>query len=420
MRRNTERESMTFDESYIRKVLEPKIKEDWIKEKTYLPEFLPCFGEGERRENEKRISESLGRFRGRMNGFSYRPGRKKRWKQDMEKLLHEILWTEPLLGIESALPRESLAAFEREMKVFVRRSRRFDPGLGLSDLGQALRNYMVYAIFCEMNGVSQKCTSAIFGYSMMYPYSDNYTDAPGRTREELLHYYKLMADKIRGGSFGAVSEHDWKTVELLEAVEQSYVRPNDLYEGLLLILDAQKESQRQSGQDDPLTEDEVFAVTVYKGGISVLIDRYFMDKPLTEKDYEFYYGFGFLLQLCDDLQDMASDRACGSSTVFTMCRTGEEVAGNVNRLIHYMKKLFASCDCVREGFRDFLLRQCSLLILISAARSREYMTEEWLAWLEERLPVSADFLAEVTEGFTPGLLEKGNKRYMKMIDVLVG
>lgn len=410
---------MTFDERYIRGVLEPNIKEDWLIEKTSLPEFLPQIGKDERRANEKRISESLERFRGQMNGFSYLPGRKKRWKKDMEKLLHEILWTDPLIGVESALSRESLEAFEKEMKVFVRRSRSFDASLGLGDLGQGIRNYMVYAIFRELNGLSQRCTSGVFGYSMMYPYSDNYMDTPGRSREELLHYHKLIRDKIRGDGFDAVSEHDRKTVELLEAIEQSYARPDDLYEGLQLILEAQRDSYRQSDRENPLTEEEVFDLSVFKGGISVLIDRYLIDKPMSEKDYKFYYGFGFLLQLCDDLQDIASDKEWGCSTLFTMCRTKGEVVETVNRLLHYMKKLFASCECAREEFREFLLQQCSLLILISAAGSRDYMTEEWLGWLEERLPVSIDFLEEITGSFSPEFLEKNNKRYMKMIDALV-
>lgn len=407
---------MTFDECDIRNALTLKIKEGWLNEKTCLPELLPEFSKEQKRVNEKRISENLNRFRKQIDAFSPTPGRKSRWKCGMERLIHEVLWAEPLFDIGEALTKESLGTWEEEIKTFVRRARRFDSTLTVEALGQALRNYIVYAIFCEINGQPQTCASDIFGYSMLYPYTDNYIDAPCRSREELLHYTKLVRDKIMGKSCNPVTEHDKKTVELLSLLEKSHSRSDDLYKGLLLLLEAQRDSQKQSDREQPLTADGVLTVTLLKGGISVLLDRYFIGLPLTEKDYEFYYGFGFLLQLCDDLQDIACDRKSGCRTVFSMSSSKEETIQNVNRLIHFMKRLLDSCVCVREELREFLIRNCLLLILISAAGSREYMTEEWLAWLEGRLPVSVDYLQELKRSFTQGDLKKNKKDMMRMVD----
>lgn len=413
------RGKMKFNAHGIRKTLTPKIKENWLNESTCLPQFLPTFSKEQKQRNEKRISESLGHFRKQMDIFSHLPRRKKRWKNEMEDLLHEILWTEPLLGIEKAMSKESFDAFEAEMKALVRRVRRFDPALTLMAMGQALRNYIVYAIFLELNGLPQRCTANIFAYSMLYPYTDNYIDAPGRSREELSHYIKLIEDQILGKNVDAVTEHDRKTVELLSLVKASYEEPKDIDMKLLLLLEAQVDSQKQTDLENPLTDDELLMVTLLKGGLSVLLDRYFIGLPLTENDYEFYYSLGFLLQLCDDLQDISVDREEGCRTVFSTCQSKEETVQNVNRLFHFVKKRFDSYDCVRKEFKNFFMQNCLLLILTSAARSREYMTAEWQVWLEDRLPVSAEYLQERKRNDSSEALKKSHEELMKMVDAYI-
>lgn len=411
---------MTFDESYIREVLTLKIKESWLNEKTCLPDFLPLLTKEQRGLNEKRISDKLDRFQKQMNAFSPLPGRKKRWRRDMDELLHEILLSEPLFGIAGAMSQESLCSFEEELREMFRRIRKFDPGLTMESVGQALRNYIVYAVFRELNGLPQSCTPEIFGYSMLYPYTDNFMDAPGRSGEEKRHYTKLIANKLQGKECDPVTEHDRKTVTLLDLAGGSHPKPDDTDKGLLLILKAQKDSQKQSDRENPLPADQVLGISIFKGGFSVVLDRYYIGTPLTEKDYEFYYGFGFLLQLCDDLQDLSIDRESGCRTVFSISRSKEETVLKVNQLLHSIKSLFASCECDREEFKEFLMQNCFLLVLTSAAGSKEYMTKEWLAWLEKRLPVSMDYLEELMRGFSPEALIKENKEFMKMLDTLVG
>lgn len=410
-------EEMKFDECDIPGALTLKVKENWLGEKTCPPEFLPLFSKDQKQANETRLSEAASRLRKQITAFSHVRTRKKQWKNEMEQLLCEMVWMDPMLRIEKAMTKESFTAFEEEMKALVRRVRRFDPKLTMEELGQALRNYMVYAVFLELNGLPQKCTANIFGYSMLYPYTDNYVDAPNRSKEELHRYNRMIADQIQGESYDAVTNHDRRTIELLSLAQESYARPDDGYGGLLLMLEAQQESQKQNDREHPPTEDETLVITLLKGGVSVLLDRYFIGLPLTEKDYHFYYEFGFLLQLCDDLQDISSDQQSGCHTVFSACRSKEETVRNVNRLIHRMKRLFDAYECAREPFKEFLLRNCLLLILCSAAASREYMTEKWLVWLEERLPVSMDYLQKIARSDFHQTLGRSNRELMKMVDV---
>lgn len=419
---------MIFNKTYIEEVLSEKIKEEWKRTNNASGDSffgLPESSLEEKRINEARVSENIEKMRVQMDAFSS-PIRnpfwnRKHWKRKTERMFDEILWGEELLGIENVMSKDGLDGFKEETKTFVRKVRSFDSELQLEDMGQAIRNYIVYAIFRELNGLPQICTEAIFGYSMLYPYTDNYIDDKNRTKEEKKHYNKLIEDKLKGNTYEVLSRHEEKTVQLLSAIEGDYERPNDIYEGLLLMLEAQRNSQYQPESTTPLTEEEIIDISVYKGGLSVLIDRYFVNKSLTENDLFFYYGFGFLLQLCDDLQDITEDKENGSRTLFSVCKTPEETQHVINRLLLYAENLFKRCDCKKEEFKEFLLRNCYMLILFSAAGSREHLAEEWIMWAEGRMPVSIEYIDRLKSSFIlpEGESKRRNGKYMKMMDTLL-
>lgn len=414
---------MIFEKTTLCK-LTKQIIESWEQEQITLPDNLPVINQDTQHENEKRIQLNINRFREHINQFPGKGilsgrGKQKQWTKEMDRLLEEVLWQEPLLSVDKAMSKESLEDFQEQIKVFIRRVRRFDKKLSMADMGQAVRNYIVYAIFRKLKEMPQICTNASFGYSMLYPYTDNYIDNPKRSAEDKKHYNTLIYEKLLKGTSKAACKHEVKTLELLSAIEEDYKRPDEIYQGLLYMLEAQKESQKQGEHKLMLTKEEIEEISVYKGGLSVLIDRYYVNVPFTENDLYFYYGFGFLLQLCDDLQDIGQDREEGSRTIFSVCRTTGETEQMVNRLFHYTKNLFAYCDCASKEFKEFLLCNCYRLILFSAAGSAKYFSEEWLAWAQERLPVSMEYFKTIRKSFAGEALLKNEKGYLRMIDAMV-
>lgn len=431
-----------FDKEVLNEMSE-KLIAAWREAPGTEPDFLEDYPLEARQEKERQIrhmvekgKEGLGEYPASF--FAVR--KRKKWKKRMEGMLEEALWKEPLLDMAGAMEREQLLEFRTCLKEFLQKVRKFDKSLDFEDMGQAARNYMVYAIFLVLNGRALHYRPAAFGYSMLYPYTDNFIDAPDRTKEEKERYNRLIKKKLMGEPVRPLSRHERKTAQLLGQVEADYGRPHEVYKGLLLMLEAQVKSLKQEerwrlrqeaggqGTAAPLeAEAAALEVSVYKGGVSVLTDRYFIDVPFTERDMYFYYGFGFLLQLCDDLQDIAQDKAEGNPTVFSLCRTQEEASWKVNKLLHFARSLFAACDAKKEGFRDFLQKNCYLLILASAAGSREWMEESWLTGMERRLPVSLEYL----HGYGGNLLGNGKKgekgikekkerqRLLGMLDVLL-
>lgn len=413
---------MVFNREYMRSTLSARIQKIWEDRSELLPDFLTECAEGDKRENELRISENVDVFKKQLNRFPY-PSflffRRRRWKRETEKLFKKTLFEEPLLGLNGSMPEETMKAFERQAKVFIKRAREFDGRLGLMDMGQALRNYLVYAIFLELNGLKQNCSSAIFGYSMLYPYTDNYIDNPERTEDEKKHFNRLIMDKIKGIPYEALSLHEKRTAMLLAAIEEDYKRPDEIYDGLLYMLEAQKNSQRQSDKETSLSEEDILAISIYKGGLSVLIDRYFINKPPSEEDIYFYYGFGFLLQLCDDLQDISQDKREGSRTIFSSCNTKEETQRKINKLLHYTEYIFSSYHSERGEFKQFLLHNSYLLILFSAAGSKEHITKEYLSELEKKMPVSMEFMESLKHELDSAVPQEENPKYMRMLDELL-
>ncbi len=73
---------------------------------------------------------------------------------------------------------------------------------------------MVYAIFREQNGLPQNVLPPFFGYSMLYPFTDNFLDDPSHTEEEKIHYNKLIHHRISGLPVTLLSLHEEKTAML--------------------------------------------------------------------------------------------------------------------------------------------------------------------------------------------------------------
>ena len=395
---------MIFDKNYITSALLPRIRGLWLSSQDTFPDFLSPVSLEEKRNNEAWVTAAMERLQRHMKAFPSRSriavrlpfSRKQpeqaaysqspspqlqKWTQEMESLFHGLLFDEPILGICRAMSEDSLIAFQASMKDFLRQVRSFAPEMKPEDMGQALRNFMVYSIFREQNGLPQDCASSIFGYSMLYPFT-------------------VYPSPESVASYGEASG-------------------KDIRQGLLLMLEAQEISQKQADASLFLTERNIMDISIYKGGLSVLIDRFFINLKMTEEEILFYFGFGFLLQLCDDLQDIGEDKGNGSRTLLSSCCTPEETAARVNRLFSYTAGLFDLCPCRNPAFRDFLLQNCHELILTSAAGSGSWFDEAYLKKLEEYLPVSLSFLSEQKEKLPTAFPSGNEERILEMLDAFL-
>lgn len=403
---------MEISRSTIKEVYLKHIKEDWLNADTSLPDFIPPILLKEKQANETFIRKTVKAFKKLKKDHS---------KRNALKLLNQVLQQENILGIHKVLDENTLTAFQTEMKSLLRSIRIFAPELELEDIGQALRNYSVYAMFNELHGVAQNCSSAIFGYSMLYPFTDNYIDNPLHSSIEKQLYNKLIKDKLSGISVTPICEHHEKTCRLLDAIESDYPREKDasIYTLLLLMLEAQEDSLAQQNEDIHLSLDDRLDISLYKGGVSVLIDRYFVHKEITQEDMYFYLAFGFFLQLADDLQDIGEDLAKGSQTLLNYEVTQKYAEKTVNQMFHFLHTLFLSYNSSKSTFQEFILHNSYQLILLSVLQSKEYFSDSYLSYIEGYLPITPAFIEELKASLPKNKDAMNQTTMMKLLDEMI-
>src|SRR5690606_24263012 len=101
-------------------------------------------------------------------------------------------------------------------KVFINQCKVFDNEMNYEDIGQAMRNVWIVSLLQKMKDIDISFTMAIFGYSMLYPYTDNYLDNLDISREEKKEfnnrfYKRLCGEEVEGRNF-----HEKQVFKLVE------------------------------------------------------------------------------------------------------------------------------------------------------------------------------------------------------------
>jgi len=405
-----------FVERYI-----SKVKDRWLSTSACFPEFLQPVADDVREQNNKYIEELAKKLTGHIDSFSRLPHKKKKWKQGLLAIIDDWLFSKELTAIHRAIDPASLRALYNELMEFLRQERHFSPELTLDEIGQAIRNYIVYAMFKLIHKDESPFSMAAFGYSMLYPFTDNYIDSSLHLPDEKQAYNRLIRSKISGEAVKPATRHEKKTCRLLSAIESEYPRSsnNEIYQLLLMMLDAQELSIKQQNTSPLLSEEERLDISLYKGGVSVLIDRYLVKKALTEDEIIVYLGLGFFLQLADDLQDIGEDSSLGYQTLLTINTTRGANEKTVNKLLNFIHEILTPFKPDNELVKDFVLDNCYQLIFTSVIGSREFFSDEYINRLEKLMIFKTEHMRKLRDSLYKPLDKRNNKKYLKMLDVAI-
>ncbi|MDF2821429.1 MAG: hypothetical protein K0R15_1870 [Clostridiales bacterium] len=394
------------------------IKNEWLSTSNLFPDFMSAISNETKLQNEHYIQNVFHNFQRQIKSYPRTPIGRNKWKQATENMLMDVLYNEMVLDIHQSIPKQSLDALQEELKDFLRQLRSFAPEISFSEIGQALRNYIVYIMFKEINQLSTGFSSACFGYSMLYPFTDNYIDSKKYSNKQKAEYNQIIRDKIVGKEIHPDSIHQQKTCDLLQMIESKYPRNDNpmIYSLLLNMLDAQENSMRQQNSGSLLTADERLDISLYKGCISVLIDRYFVDKEITEEDMIFYNGFGFFLQIVDDLQDIKEDSIQGNQTIFTVDLHSDNIEKITNKMLHFVHQIMQTYQAENDKVKNFILFSCYQLIFSSIVGSKEFFSKEYLDKTESYYIVTYPYLEKVRGNQITNIDFKNQTKYMKILD----
>ena len=296
--------------------------------------------------------------------------------------------------------RNGFSQIGREL---ARQARRLDPIVSMIDILQAARNAWTACGLQMLLGRPVQLTPAIFAYSMLYPYSDNYLDDAAVTRKEKLSFSERFRERLAGNCMEPANGREeiiWRLIGLIEG-EYPRARFPRVYASLLAIHHAQEESLRQL---HTLPKDKIdpAALTIEKGGTSVLADAYLAAGDLTQAEAQFAFNWGVVLQLGDDLQDLYSDKARGSLTLFTSAAASGTLDEVTNRTLHFFQEVMTQMEGLSKAslsLKELLAGSSRLLLIRSAANAPEAYSTEYLCKLEKYSPFRFDFLREREQRF---------------------
>ncbi len=301
------------------------------------------------------------------------------------------------LGVEAVYD----ARFVDSTRAFLRMARDFDPGLSVASVFQALRNVWIMNTLQFYVGREVKTTDAVFGYSMIYPYLDNLLDDAGAPESEKLAKLRKLKSWLEGGAERPADRHEEKIQALVGMVEREFSRSGfpQVFQSMLAIYNAQIRSLKQQTTKPPPDSREILRISLEKGGTSVLADGFLVAGDLAPGEREFCFGFGALLQLTDDLQDIGEDLGRGHMTLFSGEAGKSPLDGLVNRLGRYTSAVIErTLDEARPGdraLRVVIPRNCLLMAMESVGVQPAFFSRACVRAAQEAFPVRFSYLAKL-------------------------
>jgi hypothetical protein len=277
-------------------------------------------------------------------------------------------------------------------------ARAFDPSLTRAEIVQACRNAWTACGLQPLFGESMKLTSSILGYSLLYPYSDNFLDRKDVSAQAKLHFSGRFRERLRGEAPEVSDDREAALWSLVAMIEDQYPREEypQVFDCLLAIHQAQEDSIAQLDGSDDLDDRELLRTSVAKGGSSVLADACLARGWLNAEEERFAFEWGVLLQLGDDLQDLREDIARGSATLFSRAAvSGRKLDSLALQLFAFGERVAAGMDTLPNDsacLKDLLRMSWRNLILRAIADTHEFFSDEFLAEAQARSPFRFDFL----------------------------
>ncbi len=369
-----------IEESFHRTVrrLTSKYTSLWFDASGNLPLFSRHFSRKEQRAREKHIDALRLRV----------PSGRKR-------IIAFIAQEIP--GRRGARLRRFLEECGETGEKFVARARRFDPSISDAEVQQALRNLWVFNSLQFYLGKPVRLTPSSFAYSLLYPYTDNCLDSTRETSREKQELMRWLSLTLTGHPESADTAHKASIAALLDMIrkEHSRSRRPDVHQSLLGIHRAQKKAIRLCGSGGGKGEHALMPLTIEKGGASVLVDG-FLAGRLNSAQTEAIFGYGVLLQLVDDLQDLEEDIDGSRSSPFSRAIRHGTLEGITNRLFNLTgmlaRQLRIPGSTGSGHIATLVERSCMLLIQHAIAQHSHLYRRAYVSLLNRYVPVRMAYL----------------------------
>lgn len=365
----------------------------WRDTRCDSPVLGPPVPRSTQRVNARAAVELIDRVAGDVERWPGKGQGRRLWRERLRSAIREF--GEERLGWPAGY-RNLLVSdeFYTASVAFARRAREFDPSVRLEDVGQALRNVWIANSLQLLLDLPVELSPSIFAYSMLYPYTDNYLDASDVAATAKHRFNGRLSRRLRGERLAPQGERERDIFRLVQMIEANYPRVAfpDVHASLLAIQGGQIRSLRQQASREGLYTSDLLAISVEKGGSSVLADGYLVAGEPQPEEVDFFFGYGVFLQLLDDLQDARADREAGHRTLFSTAADRVPLDRLTSQLSNYMRgvlertPLFEAPEYADR--LDLIRRNCTFLLVGAVAENEELFSAPFRQKLEERWPFS--------------------------------
>ncbi|MCK5129852.1 MAG: hypothetical protein KAQ68_08375 [Clostridiales bacterium] len=296
-----------------------------------------------------------------------------------------------------------LDGFMDAAEKFVDEVQKFDSDFNMMDTMQAMRNVWIMNLIQVIADKEVVFTPSIFAYSMLYPYTDNYLDNPDITKKDKEEFNEHLKKKLMGEDIPHHNIHEEKIYKLISMIESQYDRAlyPEVFDSIISIHNAQCKSLLQQSCVASPYENNILAISAEKGGTSVLADAYLVCGHLDDEFCELIFGFGFILQLIDDLQDVKSDIKDNSMTIFSQSVRGFKLDTLTNKLINFTLSALdfelQNKSPHMQDVKKLILDNLLVMILETVSRNKEFYSKAYLKEIEEYSPMSFRFFVKANK-----------------------
>lgn len=351
----------------------------------------------EKKKREKALDIFVDRIIKHIDSFPKELEERKTWRDVGNKYIDKMIEVEDTFKL-GTLDKKMKEQFFLSTKTFIKACKNFDEDIDYNDIGQAMRNVWIVNIFQKIMGKDIEYSKAIFGYSMLYPYTDNYLDDIKVNLENKNDFNNRFSKRLDGQSIEAKNIHEEKVYKLVSYIEEVFNREDysKVYESLLLIQEGQEKSLYEQDAISIPYERDLLKISIEKGGASVLADGYLVCGELTEDEEVFAYGYGFLLQVCDDLQDVQTDLENNHMTIISQLAGKYSLDNIVNKLINIIRDIVDSASCFKgeniDELKELIKSNCITMVLFAIVANEKYFSKEYIKVINEYLPFTLRYI----------------------------
>lgn len=319
------------------------------------------------------------------------------WKEEVKNLIEDFIQQIEFININEMKFLLSQGILEAT-EVFVREARNFDKDMKIEDIGQAMRNVWIMNIIQVLLNIPVECTLSVFAYSMLYPYTDNYIDDEGISRQQKQAYSLRFDRRLRGEIIEPENKYENKIFSLVDLIEKQYRRSKypQVYGSLIGIHRGQNKSMLQHKINSTPYDMDILGISMEKGGTSVLADGFLVKGDLNPLQIEFLYAYGVMLQLCDDLQDVKTDIKNNHNTIFSLTAKAwhvDNITDALFNLVDYVVQLIDKLEIENpELLKRIIKENCCLLIYFAIGKNEAFYSREYIKAMKGYLPYNIRYI----------------------------